>query len=62
MEKDDEYNDFMNEYGNLIGSIINVDDHNLLTGNETDNDLQSARIIAASSAILIGQDLLKNEN
>ena len=39
MEKDDEYNDFMNEYGNLIGSIINVDDHNLLTGNESDNDL-----------------------
>jgi hypothetical protein len=24
MENDDEYNEFINEYGNIIGSIINV--------------------------------------
>jgi hypothetical protein len=29
MEKDDEINEFMNDFGNIIGSMINIDEDKL---------------------------------
>ncbi len=59
MENDDEYNDFINDYGNIIGSIINVADQQLITGQESEtDDINSARLLATGSAFFLGKEIL----